>query len=336
MYLLTLKRRKAMKNRIMLMVIVFCFMVFSGLNNVYCSEQKEKVLKYDWVLGGATPGHTTYQVAVAYAKIMEKIQGFRAVVENSGGGYDGIDLTMIGDIDGAATGLIGTLAKYNGTGRYQGKGDKNIRLFMPMYPAPVQIIVLEKSEIKTIHDLKGKRVGTMPVTAAGHTVIMNVLKAAGIDDTNFKNHKIEIIEMVDALKNKTLDAVMINTGVPTSAVMELRATHEIRFIPIEEAIACKAAALDPSTVVGEIPAGTYSGQSEAVPSVLTYAVMCTRADLPEEVVYRAVKAIWAEQDFLKSSHASQKDFSQKWFMDVGKAVPLHPGVEKFAKEMGWK
>jgi len=325
-----------MRNRIMSSLLIFCLMFLCGANIVYCSEQKENVIKYDWVLGGATPGHTTYQVAVAYAKIMEKIPGFRAVVENSGGGYDGIDLTMIGDIDGAATGLIGVLAKYNGEGRYKDKADKNVRLFMPMYQAPVQIIVLENSEIKTIHDLKGKRVGTMPVTAAGHTVIMNVLKVVGIDDTNFKNHKIEIIEMIDALKNKNLDAVMINTGVPTSAVMELMATHEIRFIPIEKDVASKAAELSQATVVGEIAAETYSGQSEAVPSVLTYAVMCTRADLPEAVVYRAVKAIWEERDVLKSSHASQKAFSEKWFLDVEKAVPLHAGVQKFIKEMGWQ
>jgi hypothetical protein len=89
------------------------FILASGLMlSISGTAVAQQEIRHDWVLGGATPGHTTFQVAVAYSKILEKIPGFSAVVENSGGGYDGIDLTMAKDIDGAATGLIGVVAKY--------------------------------------------------------------------------------------------------------------------------------------------------------------------------------------------------------------------------------
>ena len=322
-----------MQKKLTITMLVALISVLLSHGGIVYAQQADN---HNWILGGATPGHTTFQVAVAYSKILEKVPGFTAVVENSGGGYDGIDLTMVKDLDGAATGLIGALAKYEGTGRYKGKADKNIRIFMPMYTAPVQIIVLEDSSIKSVYDLKGKRVGTMPVGAAGHSVIMNIFKAAGIKETEFESHEIEIVEMIDGLKNGNLDAVMIDTGVPTSAVMELRATHNMRFISIEKELAAKAADLNKSTFVGEISGGTYSKQNNAVATIATYAVMCTRADLPENVVYRAVKEIWNNQETLKASHASQKAFSEKWFIDVGKAVPLHDGVLKFMAEMGWK
>jgi len=312
------------------------FILASGLMlSISGTAVAQQEIRHDWVLGGATPGHTTFQVAVAYSKILEKIPGFSAVVENSGGGYDGIDLTMAKDIDGAATGLIGVVAKYNGIGKYKGQQDQNIRVFMPMYTAPVQVIVKENSPIQSIMDLRDKRVGTMPVGAAGHSIIMNVLKAADITEDDFQSFEIEIMEMIDGLKNGNLDAVMINTGVPTSAVMELKATHKIRFIPIEKDLAIKAAGYSPATVPGEMSAGTYADQKEPISTVLTYAVMCTRSDIPEEVIYTAVKAIWTEQESLKSSHASQKAFSKQWFLDVGNAVPLHSGVRKFMDQMGW-
>jgi len=228
-----------------------------------------QVIAVDLVIGGATPGHTTYQIGVAYSEIINNIPGFSVSVETSGGGYNGIDLVMNGDIDGASTGLMGTLEKYEGVGVYEGKKDEDCCLFMPMYTAPVQIIVLKNSDIQDINDLRGKRVGTMPVGAVGHAVVLNVLQGAGITEEDINSYPIEIIEMCDALKTKTLDAIMINTGVPTSAVMELRATHDVRFISLDPEVAQKGADLSPATFVGTIDANTYEKQDEEIITVLT-------------------------------------------------------------------
>jgi TRAP transporter TAXI family solute receptor len=300
------------------------------------SQDQETKVTYDWIIGGSTTGHTIYQISVAYSDIINKVPGFTATVEDSGGGYDGIELLMAEDLDCAGVGIIAVNEMYNGLARYEGKANKNICSFIPTYPGPVQIIVLENSSIKSIADLKGKRVGTMPIGAANHSVNKAVLEAAGLTENDYKEYAVEIKEMVDAIKNGTLDAAMITTGAPTPDIMELRATHKIRFIPVEPEIAEKAHSINPSVFPGTIPANCYEGQTEEIPTVLTYTIMATRTDLPEDVVYVAIKSIWENQDVLKNAHASQRGISPQWFLDVDKCVPFHPGVKKFIDEMGWK
>ena len=209
---------------------------------------------------------------------------------------------------------------------------KKLRTVGGIYNNYIQIVASADSGIKTLADLKGKRISVGAPKSGTELNARAVLKAAGLTYNDFA--KVEYLpfgESVELMKNRQLDVTLQSAGLGVSSLRDLATSQKIVVVPIPADVVKKIgdAAYQPAM----IPANTYEGQDHDVPAVAIQNFLVTRADLPADVVYKMTKAVFENKDALVAAHTAAKGIDK---MNAVKSlpVPLHPGAEKYFKEIG--
>ncbi len=225
---------------------------------------------------------------------------------------------------------------YNGTGVYEGKPKvSDLRMIANLYPESIHLVVKKGSSIKSVADLKGKRVA---LDEPGSGTLVNartVLAAYGVKESDIKPEYIKPNQAGDKLKDGALDAFFFVGGAPAGAIAELASSGAgIELVPLAGPQAEALRKSNPYLAVDTIPAGTYKD----VPAVQTMAMgaqWVTSAKADTETVYQITKALFSKpaQDALAAGHAKGK-FITKENAVKGVGIPFHPGAEKFYKEAG--
>ena len=213
----------------------------------------------------------------------------------------------------------------------EGKID-TFRVIGGLYAEAVQLITMDKN-IKTVADLKGKKVS---IGAAGSGVYFNaidVLNAAGLEESDIVPQYQSFADSADALKDGKIDAAFIVAGAPTPAIQELCATAEAYLVPIDGDVADKLMKDTPFYTTYKIPAGTYDGQEEDVTTVTVKATLIVSASASEEDVYNITKAIFDNVDAITGAHAKGAELSLE-NATSGMTVPFHAGAAKYFSEKG--
>ncbi len=213
----------------------------------------------------------------------------------------------------------------------EGKID-TFRVIGGLYAEAVQLVTMDKN-IKTVADLKGKKVS---IGAAGSGVYFNaidVLNAAGLKEEDIQPQYQSFADSADALKDGKIDAAFIVAGAPTPAIQELCATADAYLVPIDGDVADKLMKETPFYTTYKIPAGTYDGQKEDVTTVTVKATLIVRADASEEDVYNITKAIFDNIDAITSAHAKGAELSIE-NATSGMTVPFHAGAARYFSEKG--
>jgi hypothetical protein len=204
-----------------------------------------------------------------------------------------------------------------------------------LYPESLHIVVKKGSGIKTVADLKGKRVA---LDEPGSGTLVNarlVLAAYGVKETDIKPEYIKPNQAGDKMKDGALDAFFFTGGAPAGAIAELASAGSgIELVPIDGPQADGLRQASPFFAVDNIPADTYKG----VPGVKTLAVgaqWVTSDKADAETVYQITKALYSEpvQKALAAGHAKGKLITLS-NATQGVGIPYHPGAEKFYKEAG--
>jgi TRAP transporter TAXI family solute receptor len=225
---------------------------------------------------------------------------------------------------------------YTGTGVYEGKPKvTDLRMIANLYPESIHLVVKKGSGIKSVSDLKGKRVA---LDEPGSGTLVNariVLAAYGVKESDIKPEYIKPNQAGDKLKDGALDAFFFVGGAPAGAIAELASSGTgIELVPLAGPQADALRKTNPYLAVDTIAAGTYKD----VPAVQTMAMgaqWVTSAKADTETVYQITKALYgkAAQDTLAAGHAKGK-FITKENAVKGVGIPFHPGAEKFYKEAG--
>jgi TRAP transporter TAXI family solute receptor len=225
---------------------------------------------------------------------------------------------------------------YTGTGVYEGKPKvTDLRMIANLYPESIHLVVKKGSGIKSVADLKGKRVA---LDEPGSGTLVNariVLAAYGVKESDIKPEYIKPNQAGDKLKDGALDAFFFVGGAPAGAIAELASSGTgIELVPLAGPQADALRKTNPYLAVDTIAAGTYKD----VPAVQTMAMgaqWVTSAKADTETVYQITKALYgkAAQDTLAAGHAKGK-FITKENAVKGVGIPFHPGAEKFYKEAG--
>ena len=213
----------------------------------------------------------------------------------------------------------------------EGKID-TFRVIGGLYAEAVQLITMDKN-IKTVADLKGKKVS---IGAAGSGVYFNaidVLNAAGLQETDIQPQYQSFADSADALKDGKIDAAFIVAGAPTPAIQELCATAEAYLVPIDGDVADTLMKASPFYTTYKIPAGTYDGQKEDVTTVTVKATLIVSASASEDDVYNITKAIFDNVDTITGAHAKGAELSIE-NATSGMTVPFHAGAAKYFSEKG--
>jgi len=149
---------------------------------------------------------------------------------------------------------------------------------------------------------------------------------------------LSMTEMTEALQDNTVDAAIYCAGVPTSSVMNIFSTKEMRIVPYskEEVLAFLAkVGPEKKALYGPyvVPANSYRGQTEPVPCMMFRSAVFTHQDVSIDTVYTFLKTIEAHTEDMGKIHPSGKEYTMEYLVQ-GATIPLHPGAEKFFKEKG--
>ena len=224
---------------------------------------------------------------------------------------------------------------YNGLEQFKDKPAKNLRFIASLYPETIQIVARADSKIKTVKDIKGKRLVPGDRGSGTEVDTLNVLGAygytykdfAGVDWLSFSGG-------AQRLQDKQADVTFTTAGWPTAAITELAISTNIVLVPIDEAKIKEITKKYPFYSRIVIPKGTYKGQDKDVATITTMAQWVCGAEVPDDVIYKMTKALWETGAAkMANAHAQGKNVQPKTAL-AGLAVPLHPGAEKYYKEVG--
>lgn len=284
------------------------------------------------VLTGGTSG-VYYPLGVAIAKIIsDKVPDARPSVQATKASVENLILLQQGK------GEIGfTLADSLADG-WAGKEDagfktplKKLRAMAAIYPNYIQIVAAKDSGIKTIADLKGKRLSVGAPKSGTELNARAILTAAGLDYKDLgKVEYLPFAESVELMKNRQLDATLQSAGLGVSSIKDLATAVDITVVEIPTSIVDK---VGPPYLKAVIPAGTYTGQDKDVPTASVPNFLVVREDMKEPEVYALTKAIFDNLADLQASHVAAKSISIKDAMK-GSPVPFHPGAARYFKENG--
>ena len=206
-----------------------------------------------------------------------------------------------------------------------------LRGIAAIYPNFVQIVASKESGIKTLADLKGKRVSVGAPKSGTELNARTLFAAAGLSYDDMDVQYLPFGESVELMKNRQLDATLQSAGLGVASIRDLASTHEIVVVSIPADVIKKTD--DPAYNVAEIPADTYSGQTAPVQTASIYNYLVTRADVSDDVAYAMTKGIFENLDKLVASHSAAKGISLEHALQ-GMPVPLHPGAERYFREKG--
>lgn len=289
------------------------------------------------VMGAARPGHTTFQIMTGYSTVINReIEGVTVTVQQSGASVATTELVAQNRIQAGPVGNTAPFEAWRGIKTFEGRQTQDFRTWMPVYTYGAQLVVPADSDIESWADLEGRRVGVGAVGSVGELTNRLILETINVGYDVIDEYQIGHSEMTEGFKNGTLDAIIKTTGMPTSGVVELNTTRDIRIIPLtEEQIAAVSAESDLLTG-GVVPGGTYDGIPEDTPIIVGFTINIVNKNLDEQVVYDMTRAIWENLDELSTVHPSQKSLTPDWIEPALLPIaPLHPGAERYYREQGW-
>ncbi|MCO7576335.1 MULTISPECIES: TAXI family TRAP transporter solute-binding subunit [Pseudomonas] len=207
-----------------------------------------------------------------------------------------------------------------------------LRAIAGAYPNYIQIVANKESGIKTLADLKGKTISVGAPKSGTELNARAIFKAAGLTYEDMsKVQYLPFAESVELIKNRQLDATLQSSGLGMAAIRDLSSTMPLNYVSIPPDVVSKIgnAAYQPA----QIPANTYDGQPESVPTVAITNILVTREDVSDEVAYQMTKLMFENLTRLGNSHSAAKDIK---LQNAAKnlPIPLHPGAERYYKEAG--
>jgi TRAP transporter TAXI family solute receptor len=279
-----------------------------------------------------------YPIAGAISRITSDTRSLniRATVESSGGSMSNVQLMRAGEADFAF--LQNDIAYYafNGIGLepFVGKPVKSMAGVFSVYPEAVHIVATRASGVKSVRDLKGKRVAFGPLGSATEQNALQILAAHGVAEGDLTaSVRVSFSAAADQLKAGLVDAAFFSIAVGAPVVADALASGKLALISVGSSASEALVRKYPFYTIDEIPANTYKHQEReiAVPAVM--AMLVARSSLPEDLVYRFTKAVFDNLPQFHAAHAAARNLTLQTAL-VGMALPLHPGAERFFKEKG--
>jgi TRAP transporter TAXI family solute receptor len=262
------------------------------------------------------------------------VPGLIAVAQSTQGSVENVALIGRGEIESGLCQADVAYAAYEGQGRFANAPVEKLRAIASLYRETVHIVVRADSDIASVADLKGKRVA-MGEEGSGTLVDADAILAA------YNLRRLDVAATYQApgpasddLREGRIDAFFLVAGAPTRIVAELAATMPIRLVPVTAEALAKLHQSHPFFTAMAVSADTYKG----VPATETVSVgadWVATADLDADLVYGVTKALWdkSTRKLLDVDGAGGTQIRLERALE-GLAIPLHPGAERYYREVG--
>lgn len=284
------------------------------------------------VLTGGTSG-VYYPLGVALSEIYgQAIDGSRTQVQATKASVENLNLLQQGkgEIAFALGDSVALAAEGDTEAGFPGPLDK-LRGIAAIYPNYIQIVASQESGIKTLADLKGKSLSVGAPASGTELNARAIFEAAGMTYEDLgKVEYLPFAESVELIKNRQLDATLQSAGLGVASIRDLSTSLPINVVAVPAADVEK---IGSPYISVTIPANTYDGQVEDVATAAVGNFLITHDGVSEETAYQMTKALFENLDQMTAAHAAAKAIDASKALE-GMPVPLHPGAERYYKEMG--
>lgn len=285
------------------------------------------------ILTGGTSG-VYYQMGNAMAKMYGETLGAHTSAQTTSASAENTAKVSRGKAE-LGFAMADTVADaYNGQGNFEKFGAiKNIRAVASLYPNFMQIVTTKSTGIESLEDLRGKSLAVGALGSGTEIMAKRILEGVGLTYNDVKADFLSFSEGIEGIKNGTTDVAFLSSGYPNSGIMELAATDDVQIIPVSEELTLKLKEKYPAFEIGTIPAATYKGIEQEIPTVKVSNLLVTNVDMDDAAVYELTKTLFENLDDLKRAHSSADQIKIEEAA-IQLPLPLHPGAEKYYKEQG--
>jgi TRAP transporter TAXI family solute receptor len=275
---------------------------------------------------------TWFPMGGGLARIWNTVPGINATAETSGCSAVNLRLVNKGE---ASIGFSNSDAAYfavKGQNIFDTPHSK-IRSMLMMYDDHFHIAVLKSSGIKTVADLKGKKVrlglpGTVVVEDA-----RIILEAYGLKESDVKAQPMSLADAFEQMKDGNIDAIIEPVGYPSAGYLDLAHSRDMVLLDVDKDKLIQINKKYPFLSGDIIPAGTYRGQTKDVSAMSVKIMLIASSDISNDTMYKITKATFQNLNILSESHPKGKLVKIETALS-GMPIALHPGAERYYREVG--
>ncbi|MDG1282736.1 MAG: TAXI family TRAP transporter solute-binding subunit [Pseudorhodobacter sp.] len=262
--------------------------------------------------------------------------GLKCTAPSTGGSIANINAIAAGDMDMGVAQSDWQFHAFNGSSQFEGKGVPKLRAVFSVHGEPFTVIARKDANIASFDDLKGKRVNVGNPGSGQLATMEVVLAAKGWTMADFSlASELKPAEQAAALGDNKVDAIIYTVGHPNGSIQEAVSTVEANLVPVEGEAIDKLIADNPFYAKASVPGGMYAGSPDDTPTFGVKATFVTSEDVPEDVIYQVVKAVFDNFDRFKGLHPAFANLKEEEMIADGLSAPLHPGAAEYYKERGW-
>ncbi len=318
-----------MRARVLMVIFIGCAFLF-GIGSGTGESAPPKFISL--ATGGT--GGTYYVIGGGMGKVIEKyVPGVKISVESTAASTENCRLVATKKVQFAIVMPDSAYFAYKGGREFGEKKYPEIRALMAGHTSIMHFIVKANSGIKSLADLKGKRVALSAPGSPSAFIAEAALEAYGLPKKDYKPKLLTYAEQADALRDDTIDMGCVFAGVPASAALDISSTHSVIFLSMGPQEVKQVTMKHPYWTEGIIKEGTYKGQNAKVITLASPAMLITHAEVEADLVYAVAKALMEHTPELKEVHPQGAEWNLEDAAE-GVAIPFHPGAEKFLREKG--
>lgn len=286
-------------------------------------------------VGTAPVGGAFYTVGSAICEVVNESQGdrgWRVSAESTGGSMENIRLLAQGKLQFALSNSSITYFAVRGTEGWEKAYD--VRGVMTLFPNVAMFVVPADSPVKTVADLKGRRVYLGPEGAGFEYFVTPILKAHGLTLADIEARYGSQQSAVDLLGDGSVDAAMIGGGVPNPALAQIAQANPVRLVPYADDAIQKLVEEYPFFERATISGGTYAGIEDDYHGLdVGAAHLITAADADDSLVYELTRIVWENRMKIAERHRAARAITEKNVVR-GNGTQFHPGAIRFYREAG--
>ena len=284
-------------------------------------------------------GGVYYPMGGGLASVLSKhVPGMSATAEVTGGSVDNLKLVGTGKPYVGFSMADAAKDAKDGEDKFKGK-PVDLRNLLILYPNLMHVVTVESTGIKSMKDLKGKRVSTGSPGSATEVMAFRLLEAAGLDkDKDVKRERLSVAESVNAVKDRKIDAFFWVGGLPTAAVTDLANSPGMKIVMVDNS--AEVAAMNKKYgnlyFAANIPKETYSGMGKDNKVAGVANILVVNANMPDDEAYKIVKAVFDNKLDLVRTHKEYINVTLENQKQNSTPIAYHPGALKYFKEKNIK
>jgi TRAP transporter TAXI family solute receptor len=266
------------------------------------------------------------------------VEGLVAIAQSTNASAHNVNAIQAGQMEAGLSGAATLHFAYKGIEAFEGAQKPDLRVIANLFPEDLHLVLPKGASLNGLADLKGKRVGIAQAGSGTQIAVELILAAHGITRDDIDEAELNNSQSAERLADGQLDAYFYAAGTPVAAMIQLDNNKGMELYDWPEEEIKKANEAVPYYIPSVIPAGTYPGVQYDVNTVAVSGIFVTNANQPEELIYGITKALWSDtaRKLLDNGHPKGKVITAETALDgiEGIGVPLHPGAERFYREMG--